>query len=525
MATIADLERLFSRQLPTPFPAAVAEPPAVERALVTRAPFRPEVDVATLRRIPASIRTRPWRHQVMAYDFLMGQMERGGALGALDMGTGKTLIALMCAGAMWESLPEGGPSCERHHFRVLIACPLRVVPVWPDQIGMHWSGPYSALALDDEWRSVEAKREAAERGMEIAAAQRRPFFCVINYDSIWRDPFAQWAQKQRWDLVIADESHRIKAPTGRASKYLAMFARPREGAMPRRLGLTGTPLPHSPLDIWAQFRFLSPGIFGPSFTAFRNEYSVMGGFNRKQVVGFRHLERLQDRMSWITYTVRKEDVLDLPEEIFETYHCALANEGARVYAQLEKDMIAQIAEGTVTAANAMVKLLRLQQIVGGWLKPDEGDAVRIDHAKEKLLQDLLEDMNTDEPVVVFCRFRGDLDAVHAACAELKRKSMELSGRRDDLKAWQEGEGIVLAVQIQAGGSGVDLTRARYSIFYSLTFSLGEYDQALSRVHRPGQTRPVQHFHLVAKGTVDEKIKRALEKRADVVESILKELRG
>jgi SNF2 family DNA or RNA helicase len=104
--------------------------------------------------------------------------------------------------------------------------------------------------------------------------------------------------------------------------------------------------------------------------------------------------------------------------------------------------------------------------------------------------------------------------------------MELSGRRDDLAAWQEAERPgVLAVQIQAGGLGVDLTRARYSIFYSLSFSLGEYQQALARIHRPGQTRPVAHIHLVARETVDEKIMGALERRAEVVTFVLDELRG
>jgi SNF2 family DNA or RNA helicase len=119
----------------------------------------------------------------------------------------------------------------------------------------------------------------------------------------------------------------------------------------------------------------------------------------------------------------------------------------------------------------------------------------------------------------------DLDAVHEACRELSYKSAELSGRQDGLKRWQEGESQVLAVQIGAGGVGVDLTRARYSIYYSLSFSLGEYDQALSRVHRPGQTRPVEHIHLVAKGTVDDKIMRALEKRAEVIQAILAEIKG
>jgi SNF2 family DNA or RNA helicase len=228
-------------------------------------------------------------------------------------------------------------------------------------------------------------------------------------------------------------------------------------------------------------------------------------------------------MRTITFRVGKE-VLDLPPETHVTYHCTLAYGAMTSYKSLEKDFVAEVKDGTITAANAMVKLLRLQQITGGSVKADDDHYIRLDYSKQALLADTLEDIGRDEPVVVFCRFRPDLDAVHAAASGLGYTSMELSGRRDDLKKWQAGGAQVLAVQISAGGVGVDLTRSRYNVYYSLSFSLGEYDQSLSRVHRPGQTRPVTHIHLVARGTVDEKIIRALELRAEVVESILKQIK-
>ena len=111
--------------------------------------------------------------------------------------------------------------------------------------------------------------------------------------------------------------------------------------------------------------------------------------------------------------------------------------------------------------------------------------------------------------------------MHAAAASLDVRSAELSGRRNELDEWQQGDGPeVIAVQIQAGGLGIDLTRARYSIFYSLGYSLGDYEQALARVHRPGQNRKVTHLHLVAPGTVDEHVYDALEQKRDVVEFVI-----
>ena len=459
--------------------------------------------------LPAGLKTKPWRHQIEAFQFAMERLIRGAgaAMLALEMGTGKTLVSLMLL---------SGTGAKR----TLIACPLRVVPVWQAQIDRHLDLPMVILALDDSAGSVAGKQKLAEEKLRLAEATGQPFVLIINYDSVWRDPFGPWAEKQAWDLVIADESHKLKKPGGKASLY---FKRLRPPAR-HRLALTGTPMPHSPLDIYAQFRFLDIAPFGPSFNAFRQKFAVMGGFQNKQVTGFKNLDELEALMRTITFRVSK-DILDLPPETHVTYHCVLSPEAQRIYRDLEEDFIAEVKDGTVTAANAMVKLLRLQQVAGGWAKTDDGQLHRVDSAKQNLLKDTLEDIGSSEPVVVFCRFHADMDAVHEVCRELDYQSLELSGRQDDLKRWQEGEGQILAVQIGSGGVGVDLTRARYSLYYSLSFSLGEYDQALSRIHRPGQTRPVEHIHLVVRNTVDEKILRALEKRAEVIQAILAEIKG
>lgn len=459
--------------------------------------------------LPVGLKTTPWRHQIEAFLFAMERLVRGAgaALLALEMGVGKTLVALMVLAAMAAR-------------RILICCPLRVVPVWQQQIERHLDLPLVVVPLDDNAGSVANKKKLAEEKLRLAEATGRPLVVIINYDSVWRAPFAEWAEKQHWDLIVADESHRLKAPGGKAS---LAFKRLRSRAR-ARLALTGTPLPHSPLDAYAQFRFLDPSIFGPSFAAFRQKYAVMGGFQKKQVTGFQHLDELEALMRTITFRVAK-DVLDLPPETHITYECDLSAEALRVYRDLEEDFVADVRQGRITAANAMVKLLRLQQVAGGWAKTDDGQLHRVDSAKQKLLADTLEDIGPKEPVVVFCRFHADLDAVHEAAQQAGLTSLELSGRRDELKRWQQGEAQVLAVQISAGGVGVDLTRARYAIYFSLSFSLGEYDQALSRVHRPGQTRPVEHIHLVARNTVDRKIMRALEARAEVVEAVLAEIQS
>jgi SNF2 family DNA or RNA helicase len=458
--------------------------------------------------LPDGLRTPFWRHQFRGYEFCIDKFAAGrhGVLLAMGMGTGKSLVALAVM-------------LRLRARRIMICAPLRVVQVWLGQIERHVDATLIVVGLDEDAGSVAEKRDLAALKLRLAEAANAPFIVVINYDSAWREPFASWAEKQRWDLVILDEAHRIKSPSGKAS---LCFKRLRKFAA-HRLALTGTPMPHGPMDIYAVFRFLDITIFGPSYSAFRTRYALMGGYQNKQITGFQKLDELERLMSQITFRVGSE-VLDLPPATHVTYHCDLSGEARRVYRDLEKDFVAEYLGGRITAANALVKLTRLQQVANGVIKTDAGIEHRIDESKRKLLADTLEDIGKDEPAVVFCRFHLDLDAVHEACQARGFTSLELSGRRDDLKKWQDGAAQVLAVQISAGGVGVDLTRARFSIDYSLSFSLGDYEQAQKRVHRPGQTRPVEYIHLVARNTVDVKIMRALERRAQIVESILAEIK-
>ncbi len=503
LRTTPEFDALLMATNEVPPVTALVLPDAQLAEITPGKPLEPEALV------PGGMLTSPWRHQRAAFKFCQDKFSAGqhGVLLAMGMGTGKSLVACMLVLGLAAK-------------RVLICCPLRVVPVWMTQFERHVGIPLVIAALDDDLGSVAAKQEKAAEKMDLARVLDQPFVAVVNYDSAWREPFASWAEKVQWDLIVADEAHRIKAPGGKASLF---FKRLRLRAA-HRVALTGTPMPHGPMDVYAVFRFLDVSIFGPSFTAFRTKYAVMGGYQRKQITGFQRLDELQALMSGITFKVGDE-VLDLPPATDVTYHCVLTGEAERIYRDLEEDLVARVKDGTVTAANAMVKLLRLQQITGGCVPTDDDTIHRIDSSKQRLLADVLEDIGKDEPVAVFCRFTADLLAVHEACEGLELTSLELSGKRDELKRWQDGEAQVLAVQIDAGSEGVDFTRARYSIFYSVGYSLGKYDQARKRTHRPGQTRPVTHIHLIARGTVDVKVMRALEKRADIVQSILAEIKN
>lgn len=323
--------------------------------------------------------------------------------------------------------------------------------------------------------------------------------------------------------LLVHNCHRIKEPGGRTSRYcfrLGLCAH-------HRLGLTGTPMPHQPIDIWSQFRFLDQTILDPTFGSFKLRHAVMGGYYDKQIVDWKDLDDLYRRFRKIAFRVNS-DVLDLPEELDQILSTDLSESAAQIYRSMEEEMVAWLsATEMVTAKNALVRLLRLQQITGGSLPDEQGQARLIDQAKENLLSEFLSDIGT-EPVVVFAKFKPDLAAIHRAAAHNELRSAELSGEKDELDVWKRArmhDPTVLAVQIQAGGVGIDLTRARLAVYYSIGYSLGDYVQSRARIRRPPQTRPCVYYHLQVRHSIDEIVLRAVLARQDLIAETLRELRA
>jgi len=465
-------------------------------------------------------KTPPWKHQIVSFNMVKELFGLdtpspfgGGAMLALDMGCGKS----KCAVDLIANYPD-------IFKKILVVCPASVIDVWAGNEDR--KGQFEIHCPDDVFKkmtihpvkglSVEKKTKAAETARFVALSQGRQFIAVINYESAWREPFAKWAIDVGFDLVVLDECHRIKSPGGKASKYFGQLAKTTR----YRLGLTGTPLPHSPLDIYGQYRFLDPGIFGTSFSKFRGEFAVMGGFQGHQILNYRNTDTLHNKMFLIAHRVMSKDVFDLPKFQSEVRTCELSPPERRIYQEMDINFCAQVANGEVTAANALVKLLRLQEITSGYL-----DAQPIGDSKKKLLADVLEDFDPREPLVIFARFTNDLRAIKEVAESQGRTYAELSGHANELSQWQIGNKDVLGVQIKSGREGVDFTRARYSIYYSLGFSLGDYEQSIKRLDRPGQVREGMYIHLLAKNTVDFKVMEALEKRQEVVSSVLNQYKG
>jgi len=446
---------------------------------------------------------KPWQHQVQGFHFCR---DLPGCMLAYSMGTGKSLVAVALV-------------VNSKHDRVLIVCPKSVMPVWPKELQYAQSSSKFLVYTATGRETVKVKAKRLKTLADSAERHGQPFVAIINYDSFWREDMSKVLLSYDWDILIADEIHRAKNPgsSAKASKFLTKMAE----RSSKRIGLTGTPLPHSPLDIFAQYRALDSSIFGTSFHRVKTRYAIMGGFNNKEIVAYQNQDELTEKIHSIAIFAKKDEVLDLPPFMHDYRTFQLSTKAQKLYDELDRQLFAEIESGKITVANAMVKVLRLQQLTSGYLALDNQEQVtEVDNSKKQALKDLLEDIPQEEPIVVFCRFRPDLDNIKAVCAELGRTSGELSGRRSNLKEWQDGELNTLAVQIRSGGVGIDLTRTAYCVYYSVGHSLGDYLQSLDRSHRHGQTRAVTYYHLLAEGTIDEKVYKALQKRKNIIDAIM-----
>src|SRR5690606_21433780 len=314
-----------------------------------------------------------------------------------EMGTGKTAAAVAVAGRRF--LDGQIQPC-------LVVAPKSVLPVWEREFRTFAAFPYQVKVLEG---SI-AERQAALDGPWAPAALR---VAVVNYEATWRMEQAL-ARFVQGGMIIADESHRIKTPSAQQSKAMGRLGQ----VASYRLLLTGTPVTQNPLDIWSQYRFLDPTIFPRSFYAFRNRYAIMGGYGGYEVVGYQRLDELVEKAHRIAFRITRDECLDLPPEVYTNIPVSLGRKAGTVYREIEEAAIARLSsDATVSAANGLTELLRLQQVAGGFVTTDEGAIVQVGTEKLDALMDLLEDLLAHEQrkVIVFCRFVPEIRAILDAC--------------------------------------------------------------------------------------------------------------
>lgn len=433
-----------------------------------------------------------------------------------EMGCGKTLTAIAIAGAGYQM-----GKVER----LLIVAPTSVVAVWPKELQEYAKFKYTCKTLLGEKK---------QRIKQIDDLLKFPFkalkVAVINYESTWRPEILEKLKEFDADMVIADESQRIKTYDAAQSKAMHEL-----GDQARyKLILSGTPVQTAAIDIWSQYRFLDKTVFGDNFFKFRGRYAIMGGYGNKKIVGYKDLEGLIKKEHSIAFRVTKDEALDLPEQTFETRKIQFNQKEKNLYERIKKDSYAELdGGGHITATTVLTRLLRLQQLAGGFLVQDDAQKPQlVSRAKLDALADIIEDyvIESGKKLVIFARFIAEVKAIMELADKVLPKELKQvaiygdikkEDRGDIVKQFQEDPKTVLFIgQIDTAGTGITLTAADTCVYYSKNFNYATYSQSLSRIHRIGQRNCCTYIDLEIEGTIDELISKALSRKEDMAKTVV-----
>ena len=409
----------------------------------------------------------------------------------LEMGLGKTVIALTAASRLIYDRIDV--------FRVLVIAPLKVAEDTWSREADKWDHLHD-LKIAKILGTAKQRKEAADSEADVY---------VINRENVvWLEkeyPGRRW----RWDMVIVDELSSFKSRQAERFKALRR-ARP---FMRRIVGLTGTPNPNGYMGLWSQIFLLDQGKrLERTIGRYRQLYFRPGKGNGYVTYEWLLLpgadKMIQKKLSDIVVSMKAEDYLSLPEQIENEIRIALPEKALRTYRQMEQEHLLEIKDETITAANAAAVMGKLLQIAGGASYNDEGGYSVFHDEKIKALSDIID--TSSGSVLVFYGFRHERTRLLEALDKWNPRELKTE---QDITDWNDGKIQVLLAHPASVGYGLNLQAGGHVIvWYSLPWSLELYQQANARLHRQGQTEAVIVHHLIASGTVDEQVIKALREK-------------
>ena len=431
----------------------------------------------------------PHEYQRYAIDYIVSHPISAILLGC---GLGKTSIALTAIDEML-------------HDRFLIRKALVVAPIrvcqnsWPDELRKwdHLRDIRWALAVGTQAERLAALRENAE----LTIINRENLAWLIEDSGV---PFD-------FDLVVLDELSSFK--NWQSKRYRAfMKVRPR---VKRVVGMTGTPSSNGLIDLFAEYRCLDMGErLGRFIGRYRDEFFAPDRRNGNIVYSYRVLPGAEDeiyrRIGDITISMKTTDYLDMPELVTSEYSVTLDEEERKQYDAMKQDLLLQLPEGEVTAANAAALSGKLSQLSGGAVYADDGSVTVIHSKKLDALEDIVEGAN-GSPLLVAYWYRHELERIAERLSSLHIPFARLD-RPEDIRRWNAGEIPVALIHPASAGHGLNLQQGGSTIvWYSLPWSLELYTQTVDRLFRQGQqAETVSVIHITAKDTIDGRIVRALK---------------
>jgi SNF2 family DNA or RNA helicase len=466
-------------------------------------------------------KTKPFAHQMIA---LEKSWNKKVYAYFMEMGTGKTKVAIDNIAMLYDKGKING---------ALIIAPKGVYKNWysqefpihlPDHIE-HKSVLWQATINQKQQKILNTLFETGE-DLHILCMNVEAFSTKKGMD------FAAKFLSCHNTYMAVDESTTIKNPGAKRTKNIVSIGK---HAKYRRI-LTGSPVTKSPLDLYKQCEFLDEFLLDhSSYYTFRTRYAVMrkAHFNGRSVeivVGYKNLGELSEKIKNFSYRVLKDDCLDLPPKTFMKRIITLTPEQDKVYQQMKKMALALMNGKMITTANALTQLMRLHQITCGHFKADDGSVQEIKNNRLSELSEVLEEVSGK--VVIWAHYQYDIETI---VKHIKKKFGEDSvvtyygktpndERQDNIKIFQDPDSPVrfLVGTPQTGGYGITLTAASTMVYYSNGYDLEKRTQSEARIDRIGQTKPMTYVDIIAEGTVDERIVKALIKKINIASEVMGE---
>ena len=417
----------------------------------------------------------------------------------IGMGLGKTSITLT---AIHNLLFDSFEVCK-----VLVIAPLRVAKnTWTDEIKKweHLNTLTYSLIIGNENERLSALNEQAD----IYIINRENVDWLVNKSGYKFD----------FDMVVIDELSSFKNHQSKRFKSL-MKVRP---LVKRIVGLTGTPSSNGLMDLFAEFKILDMGKrLGYFIGQYRNTYFKPDKMNGPIVYSYKPLPNTEnaiyDKISDITVSMKANEYLKMPELVTSNYVVELSDSEKNQYDRMKKSLVLEITDGEITASNAASLSNKLCQLSNGAIYDDEQNIVEIHDRKLDALEDIIESMN-GKPLLIAYWYRHDLERIKSRFSVREIKTSE------DISDWNKGKIPVALIHPASAGHGLNLQQGGSTlVWFGLTWSLELYQQTNARLYRQGQKNTVVIQHIITKGTIDEQILKALQKKnktqADLIDAV------
>jgi len=466
-------------------------------------------------------KTKPYKHQITA---LEKSWNKEAYAYFMEMGTGKSKVLVDNMAMLYDKGKING---------ALIIAPKGVYRNWYSQeIPTHLPNHIQSTVV--LWNATTTKSKQKEYET-LLKSDYNLHILVMNveaFSTLKGIDFASQFLRTHKTLMVIDESTTIKTPTAKRTKAIIKLA---QHSNYRRI-LTGSPVTKSPLDLYTQCEFLDPWLLGfQSYYAFRSRYAQMvernfGGRKVQLVVSYRRLDELSNKLESFSYRVLKEDCLDLPDKIYIRRTIELTEEQKKLYSTMKQMALAQLNGKLLTAPNVLTQMMRLHQITCGHFKSDDGEIQELSSKRLEELMSVLEE--TEGKAIIWANYIYDIEHIVKTIKQEYGEdsvvqyygAIDSEKRQKNIEQFQNPDSPVrfFVGNPQTGGYGITLTAANTVIYYSNGYDLEKRLQSEYRAHRIGKKKSVTYIDLIAEGTVDEKIVKALRKKIDIASEILGE---